>query len=244
MPEVVEKCVASWKKYCPDYQIIRWDENNFDYTKYRFTKDAYNHKKWAFVSDVARLDIVFNYGGIYLDTDVELIKPLDFLLGESAFMAFEQDRTVNTGLGFGAEKGNFLIKENLEQYESLDFVNSDGTLNLITCPSFTTAVLEAKGLVRKNKMQQIDGLTVFPTEFFCPRLFSDGSAEIKPETVAIHHFAGSWTTDEDKRIAQLRRDIYTRYGRFALRVYDGFRMLRNNGWRAVAKRCVEIINGE
>lgn len=241
LPEDVEECIASWKKYCPDYQIIRWDESNYDYNQYRFSREAYESRKWAFVSDVARLDVVFHYGGIYLDTDVELVKPLDCLLSEPAYMGFEQGRSVATGLGFGAEKGNSLIKENLDAYQTMSFVKDNGELNLIACPRITTEILERHGLVRKDEMQKLNGLTVFPTSYFAPMILADGSAELKPETISIHHFAASWTTEQEKQEMQRRRKIYTLFGRNALRVYDGMNLLRTKGFRAFWHRCMEIL---
>lgn len=241
LPEDVKKCIASWEKHCPDYKIIRWDESNYDYAAYQYAKGAYEHKKWAFVSDVARLDIIYREGGIYLDTDVELIKSLDFLIDESAFMAFEQGRKVATGLGFGAEKGNKLIKRNLDIYSSMEFVNKDGSPNMIACPIITTRVLKEYGLIEKDREQIIEGLKVFPSSYFCPMIFSDGRAEVKKETVSIHHYAGTWTTKEEKLAAERRRKIYTVWGRKGLRVYDGIVLLKRRGWKAFAKRCWEIV---
>ena len=244
LPEDVLKCIESWKKHCPDYELIRWDEDNYDYSKCRYTKEAYEHRKWAFVSDVARLDIVYRFGGIYLDTDVELVKSLDPLLQEPAFMAFEQGRKVATGLGFGGEKGNWLIGKNLEEYLKRPFVQEDGTLDLTPCPIITTEVFERYGLVRENKFQRLNEMTIFPADYFSPMVLSDGSAEITKNTVSIHHAAGTWTTDAEKRAVMRRRQVYTKFGRKGLRIYDGFVLLRTHGLKAVLCRCKEIIQGK
>ena len=241
LPEEVEKCIESWKRYCPDYKIIRWDESNYDYTLYSFAKEAYEQKKWAFVSDVARLDIVYRYGGIYLDTDVELIKNLEDLLKEQAFMGIENGCSVATGLGFGAQAGNKLIKENLDEYRQMKFIKEDGELNLIPCPQITTTVLERHGLERKDEMQIIDGMKVFPSDFFCPMILSNGEARITKNTFSIHHFAGTWTTDKEKRNVQKRRFVYTYFGKGGLRVYDGLILLKTRGIRVFLNRCKEII---
>lgn len=242
LTEDVNKCIASWKKWCPNYEIIQWDESNYDYKKNKFAYQAYQCGKWAFVSDVARLDVVYHFGGIYLDTDVELIKPLDFLLSESAFMGFEKGRMVATGLGFGAEKGNELIGINLQAYDELSFFNVDGTLNMIPCPQITTKVLEQNGLERKDKLQMLNNMKVFPSSYFCPMILGDGSAEVKTETVSIHHYANTWGTEEKKRKESKRRSIYTKFGRLGLRCYDGITLLKERGMGAFLKRCGEILS--
>lgn len=244
LPEDVCRCMESWKKFCPDYEIIRWDESNYDYEQYRFTREAYAHKKWAFVSDVARLDVIYHHGGIYLDTDVELLKPLDFLLEESAFMGFQQGRSVATGLGFGAERYNKLIGKNLEAYYDIPFIQEDGTLDLTPCPDITTRVLEEYGLVREDKIQVLDQMKVLSSDFLSPMLFSDGSAEVCENTVSIHHYAGTWTTEEEKRGVMRRRQVFTKFGRKGLRLYDGINLLRAQGWHAFWKRCKEILAGK
>lgn len=244
LPDEVLLCINSWKKYCPDYEIIQWDEQNYDYKKYRFSAEAYAAGKWAFVSDVARLDIIYHYGGIYLDTDVELIKPLDFLLKEKGFMGMERGRVVATGLGFGAEKGNKLIKANLECYIHESFLKKDGTYNLKACPIVTTDCLEAYGLERRDSLQDLGEIKIFPSEYFCPQLLYDGSAETTEKTVSIHHYMASWTTEKEKQKAKRRIRIYTFYGKKVLRIYDGIMLLKENGGRAFLKRLLEIIKGK
>lgn len=244
LPEDVQKCIESWKMYCPDYKIIRWDETNFDYNKYRYTKEAYEHKKWAFVSDVARLDIVYHYGGIYLDTDVELVKSLDALLDEPAFMGFERGRKVATGLGFGAEKGNSVIKANLEAYENMLVLLEDGKLNMPSCPRVTTACLEELGLFREDRYQKLENVVVYPSEYFCPMLLEDGSAETTENTVSIHHYFATWTTEARRKKEALRRKVYTRYGKKGLSILDGFYLLKEQGPSAFFKRLTEKMKGQ
>ena len=241
LPDNVIKCIKSWEKYCPDYQIIRWDESNYDYKKVSFTAEAYSVKKWAFVSDVARLDIISKYGGIYLDTDVELVKSLDPFLVNCAFMAFEQGRNVATGLGFGAEKGNKIIIQNLDLYKNLHFINSDGTYNLKPCPQYTTELLISLGLHKEDTLQVIDNMKIYPSEYFCPMLLSRGKAEITNNTVSIHHYDGTWTTDEDKKYLNRRIWIYTHFGRKGRRIYDGILLLKVNGFKSFFRRLYEII---
>lgn len=243
LPNDVLLCIDSWKRFCPDYKIIRWDESNYDYTKYQYSAEAYAAGKWAFVSDLARLDIVYNYGGFYMDTDVELIKPLDFLLKEKAYMGMEKGRLVATGLGFGAEKGNSIIKSNLDCYTKSSFIKEDGSYILRACPLVTTECLEAFGLERRDIEQDLGEIKIFPSEYFCPQVLYDGTAEIGDNTVSIHHYAATWTTEKEKKKARRRLRIYTFYGRKALRVYDGAVLLKENGLRAFLKRLMEIVKG-
>ena len=140
------KCMESWKKYCPDWEIKEWNEQNYDVEKIPYIRDAYKEKKWAFVSDYVRLDVVWQYGGIYLDTDVELIKPLDFFLEEEVFFALEKKNLcINTGLGFGAVPENRILRQLMELYEKLSFYMEDGSLNLIACPRYNTEFFVKKG---------------------------------------------------------------------------------------------------
>lgn len=140
-PEIIKKCIESWKKFCPDYEIRECNESNFNINIYPYVKEAYDAKKWAFVSDVARLWLVYTYGGIYMDTDVELLNNIDDLLEYKLFMSFESERGINTGLGFGAEKNNQLVKQILEDYKDKQFKLDDGKLNLTACPNYNTQVI-------------------------------------------------------------------------------------------------------
>lgn len=199
LPEEYKNYIESWKKYMPDYQIIEWNEKNFDIRKCEFIKSAYEHKKWAFVSDYARLDIIYNNGGIYLDTDVEVIKNFDKLLSYECFMGFEVSGFINTGLGFGAVKHHPIIKENLDYYNNLRFINDDGTFNTITCPKITTEILKNKGLKISKKLQFINGVAIFPTEYFCPLNYYNGKLQITENTYSIHRYSMSWIDDNDKK---------------------------------------------
>ncbi|HFI0078726.1 glycosyltransferase family 32 protein [Streptococcus suis] len=191
LPETVQRCIDSWKKFCPDYEIIEWNESNYDVHKIPFISEAYNAKKYAFVSDYARLDIVYNEGGIYLDTDVELIRPIDVLLLHSGFMGTELLGRVNTGVGFGAVKHHQFIKENMEIYEKLEF----DTKYMVTCVEITTSLLEKYGLASKNIVQNIAGLTIYPTEYFCPYNMETGKTTITDNTYSIHHYDATWYGD-------------------------------------------------
>lgn len=155
LPKEVQKCINSWKKFCPDYKIIRWDESNYDVYKNPYTRYCFENKKWAFLSDYARLDIVYSHGGIYLDTDVEIIKSWDPLLKNECFLGMEQPGCINTGLGFGAKKGNNYIKENKEYYEITPFLKKNNKWIKTTCVKITSKLLANEGLTAENKTQTI-----------------------------------------------------------------------------------------
>ncbi len=214
-PEIVNKCIESWQKFCPDYEIREWNEENFDYTQCQYAADAYKEKKWGFVSDYARLKIIYDLGGIYLDTDVELLKNLDPLLNTSAVMGFENEQYVATGLIIMAEAHNSIIKTMYELYYTQSFYNKDGTLNMIPCPKYNTEVLIRYGL-RQNNTEQIisDGVsqvTVFPTEYFCPMDCMKGEIKCTEHTYCIHHYIGSWVDEFEKKIIEYHRYIYNKY---------------------------------
>lgn len=192
LSEKVIKNIQSWKKYCPDYKIIRWDESNFDIKKYQFAFEAYTKQQWAFVSDVARLDIIYNNGGFYLDTDVELLSSLDKFRTDKIFLAREDRLTVNTGIGFGAEINNAFVLRNLLEYQNKSFVNSDGSLNKILCVDVTTHLLNLLKIKPSNKIQATAEIKIYPRDYFCPMRISSGKIVMTNNTVSIHHYDASW----------------------------------------------------
>lgn len=200
LPASVKKCIKSWKKYCPDYKIIEWNESNFDIQCNYFCKKMAEEKKWAFISDYARLKIVYEYGGIYLDTDVELIRTLDELLKYNAFMGFQDSKEINTGLGFGAIREHKFIKENMGYYEKLS-----ESFTPVACPNITTKLLRAHGLTDDcGKIQYVADTMIFPVEYFCPKSERTGLIEKTGNTFSIHHFDASWFSDDWKK-GQKRR---------------------------------------
>lgn len=206
---LTKKCIASWKKYCPDYEIIEWNEDNYDISKNRYMKQAYDAGKWAFVSDYARLDIIYSVGGIYLDTDVELVKSLDDLLKNEAFAGLEQHPngyvTMSSGLGFGAVAHDPMIGELLHVYDDIQFLNEDGSLNLTPCPEIQSKQLKKHGFVRENKIQQVGSLTLYPSTYFCPERWNEIISFIKPETYSIHHYSASWVNSSCSGVAEKLR---------------------------------------
>ena len=205
IPEKDQKCIDSWKRFCPDYEIVEWNESNYDVRKNKYMSQAYDAKKWGFVPDYARLDIIYEHGGIYLDTDVELVKNLDFILEQKGFAGFERPDQVALGLGFGAEAGSPIIKAMMEQYETLSFLNNDGSYNLLPSPSYSTEVFAARGFQMDGSKQTIDDFTIFPKEYFCPRDYHTGKMVQTENTCSIHWFNASWQTPHQKRMLKVRR---------------------------------------
>lgn len=219
MPKLAKKCIKSWKKYCPDYEIICWNEENFDLSQNRYMQEAYTSGKWAFVSDFARLKIIYDNGGIYLDTDVEIIKPIDDLLENHAFMGFDEKGIIATGLGFGAEKGDKIIEEFLKDYEDIPFILPDGSFDLTPCPDRNTATLKRLGMDTNIKNQVFMNTLFLDREYLCPMDYYTGKKEITKNTYSIHHYSASWTSKVTKRTTFIKRliglKLYNKlYGKF------------------------------
>lgn len=200
LPALAQKCIASWEKHCPGYEIIRWDEGNFDLSACPlYVRQAYEAKKWSFVTDYVRLKVVHDHGGIYMDTDVELLRPLDKFLGHSAYFGFEDGVFVATGLGFGAEQGLPLLEEMMEDYESLPFLQPDGSHDHIPCPKRNTACLLKRGLKQNNTRQVLPGdILILPSDFFCPKSYDTGVLTRTRNTYSIHHYDASWFSPQQQ----------------------------------------------
>jgi len=239
LPPLAIKCIESWKKYCPDYEIKQWNESNFDINYNEYTKQAYKNKKWAFVSDVTRLYAVYAEGGVYLDTDVELIKPIDDLLNGSMFIGFETKRLINTGLGFGAEKNFSIVKKMLDIYNNISFINKNGTINMISCPVYNTKIMRQENFKINNKQQTKNAVTVYPTEYFCPIDVMTRSIYITENTYAIHHFSGSWLTIAEKQEKAVISEYRRKYGKISgsiLYIITAIFTLRNSGINNILKK--------
>lgn len=205
IPDRYKKWMESWHKLCPDYEIIEWNESNYDIGKNEYMRQAYEHRKWGFVPDYARLDIIYNYGGIYLDTDVELIANMDDMLYQKGFVGFESRKYVNLGLGFGAVKHHKMIKAFLESYEGLSFVNEDGSLNMTASPVYQTEALKKYGLENNGEYQIINDITVFPEKMFSGKSLSTRRIKLAAYSKSIHHYDGSWLPEEEKAHAEFCR---------------------------------------
>lgn len=202
LPWDVKKCIRSWEKYCPDYEIKQWDESNFDINCHPFVQAAYKSKAWAFVSDYARLKIIYENGGVYLDTDVELLKNLDFLLENQCYLGVQQGGYLcATGLGFGATKGNPVIREMLGEYDKTEF--SSDSKERIACPYLNTRAIERMGYVYTEDIWGGNGITVYPCRYFDPITVGDRENLLCEDTVSIHHYSASWLSGQ----ARMRRKI-------------------------------------
>lgn len=193
-PDIVKRCIASWGKYCQEWQIKEWNESNFDVESMPYIKEAYDYKKYAFVSDVARLQIVYQEGGVYLDTDVELLESIDHLLENDAFFAFESNRNINTGLGFGAIENHEAIKKMLEYYKEKHFI-VDNRMCLIPCPAGNSESLsEVYSVFRRNgKSQKFSNVLILGTSEYAK--------------LAKHHEAGTWV-ETGKYVKRKYKDLW------------------------------------
>lgn len=223
MPALAEKCIKSWKKYCPDYEIVCWNEDNFDINQNRYMKEAYEAGKWAFVSDYARLKVLYEEGGIYLDTDVEIIKPIDALIEKNGYMGFDDCGIISTGLGFACEKGNELVGALLKDYDDISFILPDGSYDLTPCPDRNTKVMKSLGFEPDGKKQIFMGIQILPEDYLCPMKFYTGKKKITKNTYSIHHFCASWTSPTSKRTTFIKRIIGVKlydklYGKFLHKV--------------------------
>ena len=200
LPELAKQCISSWKKYLPDYEIIEWNESNYDIEKNRYIREAYSKKKYAFVSDFARFDILYNYGGIYFDTDVEVIKDITNLIEKGSFVGLESPVLINTGLGMAGSINEKIFKEVIDSYEKDSFINSDGTMNLKTVVYRVSEIFEIYGLSKKDEFQFIRNINIYPVEYFCPKSPKTMNLLITNNTYTIHHYDASWI---DYRTRQL-----------------------------------------
>lgn len=203
LPESAIKCIESWKKYLPDYEIKEWNEDNFDVNCIPYTAEAYAAKKYAFVSDYARFWILYKYGGIYFDTDVEIIKPLNEIIEKGPFMGLENNGkqgksspAVAPGLGLAASSGAGFIKELLEHYQTLHFEFKPGMIGQETIVHITTRLLEKYGLKPSNQIQKVADFYIYPSEYFCPINLTTNKLHITNKSVSIHHYAATWSDRE------------------------------------------------
>jgi hypothetical protein len=207
-PKLAEKCIASWKKYCADYEIIEWNEENFDVNLNGYTTWCYENKKYAFLTDYLRLLIVYEQGGIYFDTDVELLRSPDFLLGHQAFFGFEVDGAVATGLGFGSEAKGAALGAMLAEYQPL----LDGRHGVIGCPILNTNALEKLGLRRDGSLQSFSWGTVLPKDYLNPYESATGKLKKTKNTVSVHWYMGSWLPAKQKIRSFISRPLHRIFG--------------------------------
>jgi len=206
-PQMMRKCLASWEKHLHGYQFIEWNEDNFDIEVNRYVKEAYEARKYAFVSDYARLYALYHHGGIYMDTDVEVIKPLDRFLVHEAFSGFEDETFLQSGT-MGAVKGHAWIKELLDYYESRSFLLPDGSPDTTTNTAVISKICANHGLQLNGKQQVLsNGVIFYPRTFFSPYDYINGGSYLTGDSYTIHHFAQSWLPVHVRLKSQLKRIV-------------------------------------
>lgn len=219
MDKLGQKCLDSWKNFFPDYEIKEWNESNFDVNCCQYVREAYEAKKWAFVSDYARFKILYEQGGVYFDTDVEVIKPFDDILLKGNYMGCERNgNAVAPGLGMAVNPGLSIIKEIIEDYEQSSFIKADGTYDLTTIVERTTKILKKHGLANRNEIQTVADINIYPPEFFCPINMETGKLTITQNTYSIHRFAGSWEKKSNKFRGRVYRFVNRMFGEKAAKV--------------------------
>lgn len=213
LPELAQKCIESWKKYCPDYEIMRWDETNFDVNCCDYVREAYEAKKWAFVSDYARFKILFENGGVYFDTDVELIKPIDDVIEKGSFMGLEKSNVADIapGLGLAANAGLGLAKEILSSYHNSHF-EKDKNGSYETVVVRVTNIILKHGEINPDKVTEVAGITIYPPEYFCPLNYYTGEMNITENTRSIHHYMASWVSPESRVILEIKKKMCSKGG--------------------------------
>lgn len=196
IPDKYKKWMESWHKYCPDYEIVEWNESNYDVTKNAYMYEAYQCKKWGFVPDYARLDIIYNHGGIYMDTDVELVQNLDDLLYQDAYFGFEREENVNLGLGFGAVAKSNILLQMKEYYENHYFIKENGEMDLTASPVIQTDILQKTGLRMDGEYQRFGNVSIYPEKVLSGKCPYTRRVRLTPYTRSIHHFEATWTDEE------------------------------------------------
>lgn len=210
--KLVIKCIESWKKYAPDFEIIEWNEDNFDIESYPYAKYCYDNQKWAFLSDFARLIIIYENGGVYFDTDVELIKPIDCFLSYEAFFGFEDDQHINTGEGFGATRNHPVVGSMIEIYQALE-KEIDGIYPCIPCPALNTEALLKYGLVLNGEYQQFNGIVILPSDYMNPYDDPTGRLLKTMNTVSIHWYSKSWISKRLVLRSKIMKPIHRLLGK-------------------------------
>ncbi len=226
-PELVLKCLASWRKFAPDYKIIEWNEDNFIIENYKYAKEAFERKKYAFVSDVARFDLLYHYGGIYLDTDVELIKPLDGFLNHKMFMAYDQRGFIASGLIFGSIKGHHILSTILNYYANTPFIMKNKRENTTTVVTIVSNILAKNGFELNGLKIEREGIVIYPAIYFDPYDYEHDKMTISDNTYAIHYYSGSWKNKFDRKIYKIGLAVRKLIGK---KNYNKLTKLKHKVW--------------
>lgn len=241
---LIKKCIKSWKRYCPEYEIKEWNEDNFSIEENIYLKEAYQMKKWAFVSDYVRLKVLYEYGGIYMDTDVEVLKPLDELLYYNAFSGFESKNKIPTAT-MGARKRNPWIKELLNYYENRRFILSDGRLDMKTNVEVISEITKKRYEIKLNGKFQIigDEIAFFPMEYLCAKEYLSGNIQMTKNTYTIHHFSGSWVPKYEKTLKGRYPELQKFFGSYlARKILVCLSIYHVEGLKGIVMKVKEKIN--
>ena len=215
LPELALKCINSWKKNMPDYEIKEWNETNYDVRKIPYIAQAYDAKKYAFVSDYARFDILYQYGGVYFDTDVEVLKDISHIIANGAFIGIEKGEPplLAAGLGIASPKETSIYKEILDSYANDQFYKADGTYNLKTVVTRVSDIFKEHGFLEKDCLQTIENTTIYPSEYFCPKDCKTGEITFTKNTYTVHHYDASWVEPYYKILNSKISNIYKALGK-------------------------------
>lgn len=197
MPEILKRNVDHWKELCPDYQFYEWNEKNYDISSNQYMKQAYDRKIWGFVPDYMRLDVVYKYGGIYLDTDIEMIKNPDELLYQECFGCVDSSMTMNLGSGFGAMPQSDIIKELRDYYEDISFVGEDGKIDNTSCNTHSYQVLKKYGIKINDQLQNVHGMNIYPMIFQGACQYTR-MRRVTEKTYWVHYGNMSWFREKGK----------------------------------------------
>jgi hypothetical protein len=215
-PETIRNCIASWHRNCPNYEIKEWTAQSLDININEYVRQAYALRKWTFATDYFRLWIMYNYGGIYLDSDVEVLKSFDPLLSQKGFIGFEYNSThLLEAAVIGAQAGLPIFAEWMREYEKINFTFTAadcGTL-IPTVPQLMVGVLSKYGLVCDDKRRSVADLEIYPSDYFCNKDY-DGEIRTTDNSYSIHHFAASWLSARDKKIHRLASKYRKKFGGF------------------------------
>ena len=232
LPELAQRCIASWRKFLPDYEIREWNESNYDVRKIPYTAQAYDAKKYAFVSDYARFDILYEHGGVYFDTDVEVIKPFTSILQKGAYLGIEKgwQPLVNAGLGMAVVPQDCFCKEILESYQDEKFIKPNGAYNQKTVVVRVSKILNKYGFKEIDTFQVVHGLNIYPSDYFCPKDYRTGDVTVTENTCSIHHYEASWLSTGHKIFAKLRKTV--------------LRKLINNTFFLKMLQCIQFVKSK
>ncbi len=220
LPNNLKKCIESWKRYCPDYEIIEWNEDNYDISKHPYMEQAYKAGAYGFVPDYARIDILYNEGGFYLDTDVEIKRSIDNLRYQKAFCGVEKWQIINFGGLSGSIKGNPMLKEFLDERDKIYFLNEDGTQNKNTCGLYDTRVALEHGYKINGESQIIGDINIYASDYFQPYDYMSGIINETENTYSVHWFNGGWLDDKMKKANKEAKKIYLQLYQKALNTSD------------------------